>query len=212
MSNTKSYVSLTKEKLNRLIGNVTVESLFSGYGFYKDNHMFGIAQSGVFYLRAEGRLAAFLEREGAMTCSNRKGNNALSLSHYYCLPIEITQNDKLYKSILRHSIEQVQQSKLEFQLSQKTRLKDLFNLELKHERLLSKVNITSVRQLREVGAEMAYIRMKKIGLPITLGFYWSLVAALKNIPVSLLTAEQKKQALEKLNLCLRKEGMRAEKG
>lgn len=212
-NNIKSYVSLTEERLNYLLGDITVESLFSGYGFYhKGEDMFGIAQSGIFYVRAQGDLATYLVKNGAFICSDRKGNKALSLSFYYGIPLKIMEDDALYKSVLLQVIQQIQEEKLDSKLSQKKSLKDLVNLELKHERILKKVNITSVIELRGLGAEAAYIRLKKAGLDITIAFYWSLVGALKNTLVTLLTKEQRKEALEKLNVRLKKEKMRAEKG
>lgn len=212
MSNMQSYIHSTRETLNRLIGNVVVKSLFSGYGFYHDNHMFGIVQNGIFYLRAEGDLVNIIENHGAFPCPYSKNNHALSLSRYYGLHADITDHDELYRSVVLQSIAQVKQQKIHFQLSKKTRIKELCNLGIKHERLLIKVNINDVNQLRQIGAEMAYIRMKKLGFLVTLDFYWNLVGALQNIPVSLLSLEYKKHCLEKLNLYLRREGMRAEKG
>ncbi|MGR6981876.1 TfoX/Sxy family DNA transformation protein [Testudinibacter sp. P27/CKL/0425] len=212
MSNMQSYVHSTKEKLNRLIGDVVVRSLFSGYGFYRDNHMFGIVQNGIFYLRAEGDLARLIERHGAFPCPYSKNNHAPSLKRYYGLHTNITDNDALYHSVVLQSISQIKQQKLDFELSKKTRIKELCNLGVKHERLLIKININDVNQLRQVGAEMAYIRMKKLGFSVTLDFYWNLVGALQNLPVALLSSEYKKHCLKKLNLYLQREGMRAEKG
>lgn len=210
--NMQQYTHFIKKQLDRLIKNVSVKSLFSGYGFYQDNHMFGIAQRGIFYLRAEYELAALLEQKGALPCISSDNNNALSLSRYYRLPRSITSNDNEYQSLILQSIEQIKQQKIEFALSKKTRIKELLNLGIKHERLLLKVGISNVSELRQTGIEMAYILMKKQGFSITLEFYWNLVAALKNIPVSLLPADQRKQALIKLNQYLKIEGMRSEKG
>ncbi|TNH07205.1 TfoX/Sxy family DNA transformation protein, partial [Pasteurellaceae bacterium Phil11] len=206
----KQHTYLIRKKLDRLIKDVTVNSLFSGYGFYQNNHLFGIMQSGVFYLRAEGDLAQQLERYGAAPCL-ASSNNALSLSRYYRLPQTITENDILYREFLHQSIEQVKQQKIDFQLARKKRIKELPNLSIKHERLLLKVNITDVNQLRRIGAEKAYILAKKQGFSITLDFYWNLVAALKNIHVSQLPEAQKEHALAKLNNYLRQEGLRSEK-
>ncbi|KGQ71361.1 hypothetical protein OA57_00775 [Chelonobacter oris] len=212
MNTIRSHVDLTAKQLNRLIGGVTVNSLFSGYGFYQAGHMFGIMQNSIFYLRAEDELARLLERHGALPCPYSRSNLALSLSRYYHLPAKLTEDDALYKSLILQSIEQVKQQKIDFQLAKKTRIKELCNLSIKHERLLVKINIHDVIQLQKIGAEMAYIRAKKQGFSVTLDFYWNLVAALKNLPISLLPAEKKAEALAKLNDYLRKEGMRSEKG
>ncbi|MDH3000848.1 hypothetical protein A1D23_10310 [Chelonobacter oris] len=212
MSNVQSHVDLTAKKLNRLIGKVTVSSLFSGYGFYQNSHMFGIMQNGIFYLRAENELARLLEKLGALPCPHSRSNLALSLSRYYHLPSQLTEDDAQYKNLILQSIEQVKQQKIDFQLAKKTRIKELCNLSIKHERLLIKVDIHDVFQLKKIGAEMAYIRAKKQGFSVTLDFYWNLVAALKNIPISLFPSEKKAEALAKLNDYLRKEGMRSEKG
>ena len=212
MKNQQQNTHLIKEQLDRLIEDVTVKSLFSGYGFYQNDHMFGIMQNGIFHLRAELELAELLEEQGAVPCLPDSNNNALSLSRYYRLPYSITKNDILYRELLLQSIEQVKQQKIDFQLFKKSRIKELPNLGSKHERLLVKVDIADVIQLRRIGAEKAYILMKKQGFSINLEFYWNLVAALKNIHVSQLPKTQKESALAKLNQYLRKEGLRSEKG
>ncbi|MGR3806297.1 regulator of competence-specific genes [Pasteurella testudinis DSM 23072] len=210
MRSVQQHTYWVRKQLDRLLDDVTTSSLFSGYGFYQNNHLFGIQQYGIFYLRAEGDLARLLEKQGAVPCIP-SDNNALSLSRYYRLPCEISNNDTLYREFLLRSIEQVKQQKIDFQLAKKTRIKELPNLSIKHERLLIKINIINVAQLRRAGAEKAYTIAKKHGFSINLDFYWNLVAALQNIHVSLLPPEQKAKALEKLNHYLRKAGLRPEK-
>lgn len=197
------------EILSSLIKDVTVKSLFSGYGFYQGIHMFGILQSGIFYLRGEGDLAVEYEKNGGIRCQTTK-NHALSLHYYYTFPQEVFENRDLLKTLLLASIKQVERKKRSVKGGQK-QIRDMLNLSIKHERFLAKVGITSVYHLRQLGAENAYILLKKAGIPVNIEFYWSLYAALRNVHRALLGQEEKNNALIALNKKLAEANLRDEK-
>ncbi|WP_256593703.1 TfoX/Sxy family protein [Avibacterium paragallinarum] len=87
-------------------------------------------------------------------------------------------------------------------------MKNLINLSIKHERLLHKIDVDSVETFFEVGPAHCYIELRKRGFSVNLAFFWSLTAAYLNKHFTLLTQEEKDNALELLNDLLANEGMR----
>ena len=192
--------------IDELLGNILIKNLFTGFGVFKDSIMFGLFQNDTFYLRAKNELATLLKNNGAISYCLTNGENQLKISSYYQLPLTILNNKSFFKELLLASINQVKLEQLENELSKKNRIKDLFNLSLKHERLLAKVGINNVKRLKQVGSTEAFIRLKKAGHPVNLLFYWNLTAALSNKNVNALTTDEKQRALDKLNLELNRYG------
>lgn len=193
--------------LNKLIGNVTAKRLFTGYGlFYDKTIMFSIYKGGVFYLRAEDELAKYLESLGATRWLD--ASPGLSIYKYYRLPNSIISNLRLYQKLLVASIQQVKLQKLTEALNKKERIREMANLTIKHERLLSKVGINNVSEFRAIGPENSYVRLKKSAFSVSVNIFWCFIAALKNKHVSLLTLYEKKQALSLLNIALTNAGLK----
>lgn len=197
-------------QIRKVVPDVSVRSLFSGYGFYLNHCMFAIWQEGLIYLRAEDELATELESHGARLCPY-SSNQALSVTHYYCLPKQIFTNIEKVSYFLMQSIQQIDRFKENKKLDRLKKIRALPNLGIKHERLLIKVGIHDVEQLSTIGAEKAYILLKKQGYEVNQRFYWHLFAALNNQHVHLLDLQQKQHAVQKLNKLLKTEGLRAEK-
>ena len=194
--------------LSGLIGNVTIKTLFTGYGIFYQNDMFGIYQNGTFYLRAKHKLAEYLEDKGAVRWTPTDYKSRLVISNYYELPYAITQNTAVYKQVIIESIQQIKQEKLSESLKMINRIKALPNLSIKHERLLAKVNIYNVKEFKIIGAANTYVRLKKCGFSVNLDFFWNLFAALQNKNVNLLSEKEKESSLKTLNIALDNAGLK----
>lgn len=209
MNVVESRTSDIRQTLNELIGEITAKNLFTGYGLYKEGIMFGIYQNGIFYLRAEKKLASYLESQGAVSFTVMEPNSRVAISNYYHLPKALTRDKELFKKLIELSIQQVKAQKLSDELSKKTRIKDLPNLTIKHERLLMKINVNTVQQFKVVGAVFCYVKLKSIGIPVNINLFWNLSAALLNKNVNLLTLAEKENLLVGLNKKLEREGFKA---
>ncbi len=199
--------------LKNLIGSeVTARSLFAGYGIFHDEYMFGMYHNGIFYLRAKHQLAEYLENNGAARWIAPNSSTKLTINHYYQLPNAITQNTVIYKQVVIESIQQMREEKLIQHLKKLNRIKELPNLSIKYERLLAKVDIRSIKELKIIGAVNAYVRLKKNGYVVNLQFFWNLFAALQNRNANLLTHNDKEAALKILNVALANAGLRKIKG
>ncbi|SPY34286.1 TfoX/Sxy family DNA transformation protein [Pasteurella canis] len=210
MTKTAKETLEIREILSDLIGEVTAKSLFASYGLFHQKIMFGLYQNNIFYLKAEGELASYLESKGAASylAKQPQSPSTLNISSYYRLPKEITSNKKLYKQILEESLQQIRDQKLSEQLAKKNRIKELPNLSIKHERMLGKVEIYDVHTFQILGAKNAYIRLKKKGISAGVGIFWAFYAALENKNINLITTSEKENVLTRLNLALAEAGLR----
>ncbi|WP_040976725.1 TfoX/Sxy family DNA transformation protein [Necropsobacter massiliensis] len=207
MTVTQANTLEIRQMLSELIGNVTARNLFTGYGLFKDDLMFGIYQNGNFYLRAEAELAVHLESQGAVSYSSLIKNIGLNIGNYYRLPKAIMQNKDYCRELLLLSIEQIKAQRLAEALAKKNRIKELPNLSIKHERLLAKIGIGSIAAFKAVGAANCYVRLKQDGFSVNMILFWNLAAALLNKHVNLLTAAEKERALFDLNNKLSRAGL-----
>ena len=205
MSITEKNTLEIRTQLMPLIGEVTAKPLFTGYGLYYQKHMFGMCQQDIFYLRAKDKLALFLERHGAVAWESIDNRKRSTISNYYQLPKQITQNALLHQKVIRQSIRQIEEEKL-------NQIKQLPNLSIKYERLLAKVEIYDVKTFKTVGAINAYVRLKKLGISVNLETFWSLYASLQDRNAKILTDKEKRVALSALNIALANAGLRQIKG
>lgn len=208
MSITEKNTLAIRTQLRELIGEVTAKPLFTGYGLYYQQHMFGICQQDIFYLRAKHTLADYLERQGAVAWESVDSRKKSTISNYYQLPSCITQNLSLYQKLIRQSIQQIEQEKIAKKLEKLNQIKQLPNLSIKYERLLAKVNIYDVKTFKTVGAVNSYVRLKKAGFSVNLEAFWSLYAALQNRNANTLSDKEKQTAFTALNMALDHAGLR----
>ena len=202
-------VTIIRDHLNKLIGDVTSKNLFTGHGlFYKKEDMFAIWLSGKLYLRAENELADKLNRLGCTQFVSIDFNKRYSLMHYHELSAQVLADNKLLKNLIYLSLIQIKDIRVAKELEKANRIKELPNLTIKHERALKKIGVTTVDELRQCGAIKAIIELKKIGVEATEVFYWKLVGALEGRHYLSYSEEEKKRKLEKLNEALSENGFR----
>lgn len=198
-----------KDELAPIIGDVKIKNLFAGYGIFYSEMMFAIYQNGSLYLRAEDELAQYLESLGAAAYSrNPDCSDVLVLYHYYQLPLAVQKDKARLGHLISLSLKQIQTKKLTEALAKKSRIKELANLSIKHERLLAKINIYTVDEFRSLGATNSYVRLKKLGIPINIDMLWRFAAALKNKHVHLLTEKEKHTLFIRVNELLEANGLR----
>ena len=206
MCNTKQEL---RNEFTELIGEVRVKNLFTGYGIFQEDAMFALSQNDAIFVRAEGELVPYLERLGAVAYSLNPNNmSKLALYHYYQLPLAVQKDKARLGHLISLSLKQIQTKKLTEALAKKSRIKELANLSIKHERLLAKINIYTVDEFRSLGATNSYVRLKKLGIPINIDMLWRFAAALKNKHVHLLTEKEKHTLFVRVNELLEANGLR----
>lgn len=211
MNTTQRDTAEIKDLLFPLIGEVTAKRLFIGYGLFHQKDMFALYQTGIIYLRVKNELAKELEQYGAVSWTIYHQQKNLNAHHYYRLPKSVTDNFELYRKFLEKSLDQIRKEKLDLKLMQLNRIRDMPNLSIKYERLLAKVDILNVQQLRIVGASNCYVRLAKNGFVSGLDVFWKLSAALKDRRAESFSDKEKEELLKVLNSALLNAGLRAQK-
>lgn len=202
-------LNILKQRLSKLVGEVTTKNLFSGFGFFKNKLMFGLFLNDVLYLKAKDEVASYIVNElGGASCLAKTNEIHLSLSHYYRLPIDVMRDDEQLKNVVLMCIKQATQYHVDVQLLKKNRIKELSNLSIKHERLLAKIEIYDVKSFKERGAVNCFVALKKAEIPVSLTIYWELVGALASRHPYVLPKQVRIQALIDLNEALKKENLK----
>ena len=75
------------------------------------------------------------------------------------------------------------------------RIADLAGLGPKSQEMLRRAGITSVAQLRELGAVRAFVQTKRSGAPATLNLLWALEGALTGLPWQVVAKEHRTSLL-----------------
>lgn len=202
------------DEIHQLVTNilddlVIIKPLFIGSGIFYGEYMFAIYINSAFHLKAEGKLAEILIKNGAIPwVYATKGEKRIG-STYYRLPDNIYNDPILLKKFVLLSIKQMKAKKVNAELIKKSSIRALPNLTVKHERALAKIGIFTVKELKAIGAIQAFIQIKQSGRDINISWFWALLAALENKHVQVLTKEEKENAFKKLNAALAKANMRS---
>ncbi len=206
--NTLKIRMLLTELLNK---EVTSRRLFVGYGLYCEKIIFGMYKDDKFYLKAEGALVDILKRYGAIDWKqiNPTKPNSLFISHYYLIPDRLLNDKELFTQFLLKAIELIKQKEIEKETIIKSRIRQLPNLSMKHERWLGKIDIFNVEQFKEEGPYKCYVSLRKANLVSSAETFWLLYSAFLNKRIEFLTQKEKIEALDCLNPLLNQVGLRA---
>lgn len=98
---------------------IVIKPLFIGNGVFYDNLMFGIYVNRAFHLKAEGKLAELLIKNGAIPWNYAPRKHIVTGSTYYRLPETIYQNPAILKKFILLSIEQIKAKKINTELAKK---------------------------------------------------------------------------------------------
>lgn len=202
------------KRLEEVLGDVRSKTLFSGVGIFYQDHMFALYKKGGFYLRAKEVLSDDLVKIGAIRWDNDGVPSNLKVRDYYLIPSDYITDDRkascLLDLILR-SLSQIEEEKLVLELEKARLIRNLPNMSVKYERLFAKVGITTISELREIGAGRAYVLLKTKGFFVTKHLFWKTYAALKNKHVEVLTKEEIEEGFKEINALLAQANLRAMK-
>jgi len=139
---------------------ITSRSQFGGYGLLSNNVMFALVSEGELYLRANDNVEnLFIERKMPNLVYAKRGIPVL-LRYYWVDPVLWMDNDTLI-----NFVQLAYQGAVTEALNKKNkavRLKDLPNLSIGIERLLWRVGIRNVSELRLKGAKSSYLQLRAL--------------------------------------------------
>lgn len=158
MTDRFSNYSREYDYLVEKLGKLSYRSMFGHFAVLHDNHVVVRLSEGKLFVRIFPQdIADFAEYIGRpLDTSSRK-----KLHNYFNL--NVPYNHPLILMAIKRCIEQ---SEKNFNEKLNHQLRALPNLSAKHERLLNRVNITTVQQLAEIGTEEAIRKLTRV-LPRT---------------------------------------------
>lgn len=196
--------------LTGLIGEVNIRSIFGASGFYKNDLIFSFYQNGEFYIKAQNQFANRVKNIGGTLYQKDQTHHlSLAVNLYYNLPPHIIYDPVLFKKLLILAIkEAIREQERKANFIKLNNLKQLPNLNLKHERLLKKIRCYSVSDFMTIGALNAVVKLIKKEITIRLETVLDFVGAEKKKWVSELSEEEKLEAITALNAKLKSLGLR----
>lgn len=187
------------------LGKITARSQFGGYGLLANGIMFSVVSEGELYLRANDAVEnLFRAREMTNLVYAKRGLPVLL--RYYWVDSLLWDDDLA----LRHFVKQAYQGAKSEVLSKKcppVRLKDLPNLSASLERLLWKVGIKSVAELRLEGAKRCYLKLRTLRCSLGVNVLLALAGAISGHHYAVLPLIMRSELIEWFEMHIRPVGI-----
>lgn len=191
---------LVSEVLNKLqiLGKLSSRSMFGGYGICYDKVMFGLVADNKFFLRVDKALEKQFKVNKAEQFVYKNRGVPVVLSYYH-IDETFWRGDEQFLALVKRALQSALDEQLIKKNTKSQRLKDLPNLGLSTERLLSKVGITNRDLLMQNGAVNAYLKIKNICCNASIELLFSLAGAIEGCHVAVLPEKYRQRLLDQLN-------------
>ncbi|WGE87209.1 TfoX/Sxy family DNA transformation protein [Actinobacillus equuli subsp. haemolyticus] len=204
------YTTKELERLKALLsplGEITFKPHFSFLGIFKEDTMFALYKDQNLYVR---KSMQYLD-EIAQTISmhflvDRHISNRSKI--FYLLPPSILNNLQTYSHWISSAILEYQQSKTKIENQNQNKIRMLPNLNISIERLLAKVGIHTVADLKSMGAISVFVRLIRQGLEATPLLLFKLHGAIQYKYIYMLTEQEKQNLLIEADNALYQAGLR----
>lgn len=137
-----------------VLPNIEIRSMFKSMVFFSDDIPFCLLNKGKLYVRASLKYKTLLIHSGFEPLILTKPyTETRVVSRYFPLPLDIESDTKRLNRILKkaHQLSRIEAT----QIRSVRRIRDLPNMQLKHERILHDIKIDSVEKFELIGAEQA---------------------------------------------------------
>ncbi|MFU0919508.1 TfoX/Sxy family DNA transformation protein [Kluyvera sichuanensis] len=180
------------QKYFSLLGKIKSRALFGGYSLAVNNVVFAMVSEGELYLRMCEESAPYQAKHSPPLLTLRKRGCSQQLKYFHV--------DSLLWSD-QPTLLQLGQFSLEDALREKNqqdplRIKDLPNLSFHMELLLSEAGIKDVRMLQQVGAEEAWLALRRIRKQLSINVLYSLEGAIAGVHAATLPAQRRQELME----------------
>jgi DNA transformation protein len=167
-------------------GSIKAQSMFGGYGIFYRDAMFALLFHNHLFIRECPAIKEDLASLGCTPYSYKK-RGFLATTRYMILPDDM---DDQYRDELMYRAWEASFAQKNVTVESNVRIKDLANLELKFERMLKKIGVTSPEQLAELGAAQAYCSIKSnVNSTISEEALFKLHGAINNVHWSTISHE-----------------------
>ena len=152
------------------LGGITTRSQFGGYGLLADGVMFAVITEGELYLRATDSLEPAFRSRGMVNMVYSKRGAPITM-RYYWVDEALWRDRRELVGLAWQAIREARRE-LKLKADNQGRLKTLPNIDINMERLLWRVGIRNVYDLRLNGAKRSYLRLlqqqRNLGLRVLL--------------------------------------------
>ncbi|GLO61213.1 DNA transformation protein [Vibrio sp. MACH09] len=180
-------------------GKVKSRSMFGGFGIFVDEIMFALVVQDSLHIRANDITTDQFKTAGYKPYVYKKRGFPV-VTKYFALPNEMWDDTEQIITIASFALEHARNEKSSHAEEKPTRLKDLPNLRLGTERMLKKAGITSVVDLRTVGAVGAYKAIQSSHPDtVNLELLWALEGALNGTHWSVISQERRAELMQALS-------------
>ncbi len=140
------------------LGDVRYRALFGGYSLAIDNTVFAMVAKGELYLRVCEESAPYQVKHAASLLTLFKRGRPILLN-YYRVDESLWRDPQTLVHLSSFSLQAARQEKVQRQ--HEKRLKDLPNITCHLEVMLMEAGISTQEELRALGAQQAWLRIRK---------------------------------------------------
>ncbi|MFA0051361.1 hypothetical protein BCS95_10350 [Vibrio breoganii] len=170
--------------------------MFGGTGYFVNDAMFLLVDDNKAFLRGGHTLTEELVNWGCEQYKYQKRIGCAKVQYYNITRMHALERSRVQLLFYR-SIEIATQDKIKCNCHD--RIRDLPNLQLSIERMLARVGIIKITELKKTGSCESFTRLQQIyGLDLNVNLLWKLEGAIRGIHFSLLEHKLKNSLLSKV--------------
>ncbi|PML94482.1 hypothetical protein BCT64_11615 [Vibrio breoganii] len=170
--------------------------MFGGTGYFVNDAMFLLVDDNKAFLRGGQTLTDELIDWGCEQYQYQKRIGCAKVQYYDITDMHAQERARVQLLFFR-SIEIAKQDKIKCNCHD--RIRDLPNLQLSIERMLARVGIIDIAELKQAGSSESFKRLQQIyGLDLSINLLWKLEGAIRGIHFSLLEHKIKNSLLSKV--------------
>lgn len=192
------------QKYFSLLGKIKSRALFGGYSLAVNDAVFAMVSEGELYLRMCEESATYQAQHSPPLLTLRKRGCSQQLKYFH-VGERLWSDESVLLQLGKSSLEDALREK---QQQKSLRIKDLPNLSFHMELLLSEAGIKDAQMLQQQGAEMAWIKLRKIRKQLSINVLYSLEGAIMGVHAAALPAQRRQELQEWALAHLKTEGVR----
>ncbi|GAB7220262.1 TfoX/Sxy family DNA transformation protein [Vibrio comitans] len=170
--------------------------MFGGTGYFVEDAMFLLVDDDKAYLRGGQTLTDELVNWGCEQYKYKKRIGCAKVQYYNITDMYVLERSRVQLLFFR-SIEIAKQDKIKCNCHD--RIRDLPNLQLSIERMLARVEIVDITELKQAGSSESFARLQQIyGFDLNINLLWKLEGAIRGVHFSLLEHKIKNSLLSKV--------------
>ncbi|MFH7826740.1 TfoX/Sxy family DNA transformation protein [Kluyvera chengduensis] len=192
------------QKYFSLLGKIKSRALFGGYSLAVNDAVFAMVSEGELYLRMCEESATYQAQHSPPLLTLRKRGCSQQLKYFH-VGERLWSDESVLLQLGKFSLEDALREKNQ---QKSLRIKDLPNLSFHMELLLSEAGIKDAQMLQQQGAEMAWIKLRKIRKQLSINVLYSLEGAIRGVHAAALPAQRRQELQEWALAHVKTEGVR----